>query len=325
MPVAIDASTCGAGDHKERWCLVAKVLCIGDVHEPVSHPGYLAFCSDLYRSQRCNKVVFIGDIADWHAISFHAHHPEAPGPKDEYELAKSCIQKWNAAFPQATVCIGNHDERVYRLAESVNIPAYLIKDYTETWGTRRWEWVHDIIIDDVYYFHGINTAGMYPAFNSMKKQLMSVVQGHVHSAAGIKWLANPNRRIFGMDVGCGVDDKAVAFAYGKHQQQRSILGAGVVLDGIPFHHIMQIGPWGEVQPEKLSMSKRGYVPTWVIVSLFVISIICVILAGCASKVAIPEPSPGLFGGVKAAIASISATTSWVTSSRSSASEPGSRR
>jgi uncharacterized protein YceK len=60
------------------------------------------------------------------------------------------------------------------------------------------------------------------------------------------------------------------------------------------------------------MSKRGYVPTWVIVSLFVISIICVILAGCASKVAIPEPSPGLFGGVKAAIASISATTSWIT-------------
>lgn len=221
---------------------MSRVLIIGDVHEPVSHPGYLAFCRDLRNTYRCDKVVFIGDIADWHAISFHAHHPEAPGPKDEYELAKSCIQKWNAAFPQATVCIGNHDERVYRLAESVNIPAYLIKDYTETWGTKRWEWIHDIIIDDVYYFHGINTAGMYPAFNSMKKQLMSVVQGHVHSAAGIKWLANPNRRIFGMDVGCGVDDKAVAFAYGKHQQQRSILGAGVVLDGIPFHHIMQIGP-----------------------------------------------------------------------------------
>lgn len=36
-------------------------------------------------------------------------------------------------------------------------------------------------------------------------------------------------------------------------------------------------------------------------------------SGCAGKVAIPEPSAtGLFGGVKAALASISATTSWIT-------------
>ena len=36
-----------------------KVLVIGDCHEPVSHPGYLAFCQDLYADWDCDQVVFM--------------------------------------------------------------------------------------------------------------------------------------------------------------------------------------------------------------------------------------------------------------------------
>src|SRR4051794_35024646 len=100
-----------------------RVLVIGDIHEPVSHPGYLAFCRDLRQRYKCDQVIFIGDVVDWHAVSFHAHHPEAPGPKDEYELAKAGVALWRNEFPKALVCIGNHDERLIRLAETVNIPA----------------------------------------------------------------------------------------------------------------------------------------------------------------------------------------------------------
>jgi hypothetical protein len=82
---------------------------------------------------------------------------------------------------------------------------------------------------------------MYPAPNAAKKMLMSVCMGHIHSAGGIKWIASPQRRIFGMDVGCGINDKAYAFAYGKHIITRSILSCGVVLDGIPYHEIMPVG------------------------------------------------------------------------------------
>ena len=76
----------------------------------------------------------------------------------------------------------------------------------------------------------------------MKTMLMSVVQGHIHTASGIKWTANPQRRIFGMDTGCGISDKQMAFAYGRHMKKRSILSAGVILDGIPYHEVMPIGP-----------------------------------------------------------------------------------
>lgn len=219
-----------------------RVLVIGDIHEPVAHPGYLPFCRDMRRKWRTNRTIFIGDVVDWHGISFHAKHPECPGPKDEYELAREKTAKWYKAFVKAFVCIGNHDERVIRLAESVGIPKQLLRDYAEVWNTAQWEWKYDTIIDGVYYFHGTgNSSGVYPAFNAMRKKLMSVVMGHNHSAAGIKWLVNPERRIFAMDVGSGIDVRAWQFAYGRHMVQKPILGVGVVIDGVPYHEIMPIG------------------------------------------------------------------------------------
>lgn len=235
---------------------MSRILCVGDIHEPVAHPGYRAFCRDLQNKYKCDTVVFIGDVVDWTAISFHTRQPEAPGPKDEYELALQAVQKWYKTFPKATVCIGNHDERVVRVAEEAGIPAQFVRDYPEMWHTPNWKWKMETVKDDVYYFHGTGSGGMHPAFNSMGKRLMSVVQGHIHSAAGIKWRASPTRRVFGMDTGCGIDDKMYAFAYGKHQSVRSILSAGVVLDGIPFHEVMPIGPGEKYHRSKFSKRKR---------------------------------------------------------------------
>lgn len=133
---------------------MARVLVIGDIHCPAHHPGYLQFCKDLYREWRCNTVVFIGDVVDLQAISFHAHNPNCPGPADEYILAKRQIQQWYRAFPKAKVCIGNHDERVIRLAESVNIPSRFLRDYADIWCTPGWNWKYEHIVDGVYYFHG---------------------------------------------------------------------------------------------------------------------------------------------------------------------------
>jgi len=221
---------------------MARVLVIGDQHEPVCHPGYLDFCRDLYKQWKCNQVVFIGDLADWHAVSFHAKHPDCPGPTDEYEVALQGIKKWRKLFPKAKVCIGNHDERLIRLAESVGIPAQFLRSYAEIWETPKWDWQYEHIIDDVYYFHGVNNGGVHPAFNAAKKMLMSVVMGHNHTAAGIKWLANPQTRIFAMDTGCGIDVKAYQFAYGRHARQKPVLSAGVILDGVPYHEIMPVMP-----------------------------------------------------------------------------------
>lgn len=221
---------------------MSRTLVIGDPHEPVAHPGYLQFGKDLRRKYKTNKTVIMGDMCDHHAISFHAANPMCPGPDDEYHLTKQKMQLWYKTFPDAIITIGNHDARVIRLAESVNIPSKYLRDYNEVWKTKKWQWVDDIIIDDVYYFHGTGRGGVHPAYNAMKDLLMSCVMGHCHSASGVKWKANPHRRTFGMDTGCGIDVDAWQFAYGKHMRTRPILSAAVVIDGIPHHHVMPCGP-----------------------------------------------------------------------------------
>ena len=173
---------------------MSRVLAIGDIHAPVTRPGYLRFCKNTYKKYKCNTVVLIGDVVDWHGISFHAAHPECPGPTDEFALAYKEIKKWVRAFPKAKVCIGNHDERIIRLAESVNIPKKFLRNYSEIWDTPGWDWDYDHTIDDVYYFHGVGHGGKYPASNVVTKMLRSVVMGHIHTASGIKWFANDKTR-----------------------------------------------------------------------------------------------------------------------------------
>ena len=222
--------------------MINRILAIGDPHEPVSHPAYLPFCKYLYKKYRCNRVVIMGDIADMQAISFHAVNPDCPGAFDDYVQTKVAIKKWYDAFPNAKVCIGNHDERALRLAASVGVPGIFLRDYNQVWDTPGWDWQYEHIIDNVYYFHGTGQGGIHPAWNAAGKMLMSVVMGHCHSRSGIKWRANPKQRIFCMDTGCGIDVRAYQFAYGKHMKERPILSAGVVIKGIPYHEIMPCGP-----------------------------------------------------------------------------------
>lgn len=217
---------------------MSRVLVIGDIHAPCTHPGYLSFCSDLAEKNDVDDVVFIGDVVDWHGISFHAKHPEAPGPKDEYELAKAAVAEWYARFPEAVVTIGNHDERINRLAESVGLPGAFLRQYADVWNTPGWSWQFDYTHDDVYYYHGTGRSGKTPAYNTAQDMGMSVVMGHIHSTGGIKWGASPRHRYFGLDTGCGVDDRMYAFAYGKHMKRKSVLSCGLVIDGKGQHIIM---------------------------------------------------------------------------------------
>lgn len=221
---------------------MAKVLVIGDTHFPAVHPGYLKFCRDLHAEYGCDTVVHIGDVVDLHAISLHDKDPDAQGAVDEYESALEHVKAWYKAFPDARVCEGNHCQRIARMAATVSIPSRFLKGYNELYKTPGWQWATDHTIDEVFYTHGTgNSAGICPAFNIMSKMLLSTVSGHVHTAAGILWRANKLRRIFGMNVGCGVLDSHVAFRYAANIRIKSILSAGVVLDGIPHHRIMPCG------------------------------------------------------------------------------------
>ena len=86
-----------------------NILVIGDIHEPFAIDGYLEFCFEQYKKYNCNKVVFIGDLLDNHFSSYHATDPDGFGAGEELTRAMSKIKKWYQYFPEALVCIGNHD------------------------------------------------------------------------------------------------------------------------------------------------------------------------------------------------------------------------
>ena len=217
---------------------MTRVLVIGDVHEPASHPGYLSFCQHLAEKWDTEQVIFIGDILDMHTVSFHAREPDALGSEDEAEQTRRLVSRWHEAFPSSTVTIGNHDERVHRLASSVNIPARFIREFADVWGTPTWRWVRTVAVDRVTYIHGTGCGGATPALNAAKKFMGSIVCGHIHSCGGVHWAAGPTSRIFGMDTGCGIDVNHPAMNYGRNMLAKPILAAGVVLDGVPYHEPM---------------------------------------------------------------------------------------
>lgn len=44
-------------------------------------------------------------------------------------------------------------------------------------------------------------------------------------------MANPEFRVFGLSVGCGIDARRMQFEYGRRFAHKPILGCGVVLSG----------------------------------------------------------------------------------------------
>jgi hypothetical protein len=202
-----------------------RILIVGDIHAPFSLDGYLDFCKETYAIYNCNQVIFIGDIIDNHYSSFHTTDPDGMGGGDELDLAINYIQDWVEAFPKADVLIGNHDRMIMRKAFESQIPKRWIKSYNEVLGTE-WNWIERIVYDNVQYVHGEGGTARTKAKNDM----MSTVQGHIHTQAYTEWMVGRNFRVFGMQVGCGIDCTAYAAAYAKHFKKQAI-GCGVVIGG----------------------------------------------------------------------------------------------
>jgi hypothetical protein len=202
-----------------------NVLIIGDLHEPFCLHNYLSFCREQQEKYNCGTVVFIGDIIDNHYTSYHESELDTLGPNEEFEIAKNKIQEWYKVFPQAWVTIGNHDRMVHRKCKTLGISSKWIKDYDDALDTPGWKFVDEIILNGVCYNHGEGGT----ARARMKSELMSQIQGHLHSQAYIEYTIGPNHKVFGAQIGCGIDRTKYAFAYGKNEK-KPFIGCAVVLN-----------------------------------------------------------------------------------------------
>lgn len=196
--------------------------------------GFVTFLQKVADRYQPDRIVHIGDLADWSAISYHEKNPSLSSASDEFRKARKQIKGLVEAFPKADWLIGNHDALTERQAATAGLPKEVLKDYNELWEVP-WK-VHErfseLIIDKVVYMHGEGPGGMYAHINRARARFRSVVMGHLHSNAGVSWHATPDSRVFGLAVGCGVDNTKLQFLYGKVFPRKPILGCGVVVDGL---------------------------------------------------------------------------------------------
>lgn len=204
---------------------ISNVLVIGDLHEPFCLDSYLDWCLEQYHAYNCTEVVFIGDIIDNHYSSYHETDANGLGGLDELELAIKRISRWYKAFPVAIVIIGNHDRIIMRKAQTSAIPSKWIKSYKEVLEVPNWEFVERYEKNDVQYIHGEGGT----ARTKCRADMMNTVQGHLHTQCYTEHYVGKNFRVFGTQVGCGINHKSYAMAYAKYGK-RPAVGCAVILN-----------------------------------------------------------------------------------------------
>lgn len=220
---------------------MARVLVIGDTHIPAMHPAYIPFLKQVEKKWKTNRVVHIGDLVDHACISFHAKSTSNEGPINEYKASKMQIEKMHKEFPKMDIIKGNHDNRVSRIAEHVGIPASVyVKEEKDLYNVKGWNWVKELEIDGVYYFHGEGCGTVNPAYNAATHRMQSTVVGHYHSCCGIAYKVGPKNKIWGMSVGSGVDRDHWSMQYAKNYLRKPIVGCGVVIEGTPYVETMDL-------------------------------------------------------------------------------------
>lgn len=212
-----------------------RILVISDLHAPFMHKDAVAFLRAVKKKYSPTRVILSGDEADFAGISFHDHDPDLDSPGKELDKAIKALSPLYKMFPKAEILESNHGSLVLRKA----LANGLSRRYFRTPGEilqspKGWTWHFDIIVklpngNDCYFHHskGANVKKNSQALG------MSFVQGHHHESFEIQYWGNPHALLFGMTVGCLVDNNSLAMAYNKNNLKRPVLGVAVIIDSLP--------------------------------------------------------------------------------------------
>jgi len=211
-----------------------SVLIISDTHCPYQHPQAIKFLAAIKDKYKPDRVIHIGDEIDNHAMSYHDSDPDLFSAGDELKKAREVIWKIEELFPKVDVIESNHGSLWYRKAKTHGIPREAIRSYESILDTKHWKWHFELTIrlpngQPCYFHHGRSANSLVAS----QHRGMPIVQGHYHEKFNIQYWGTTERLNWGMNVGCLVDDKALAFAYNNSNLKRPIIGCGMIIDSQP--------------------------------------------------------------------------------------------
>jgi len=217
--------------------MASRYLIISDTQIPFENPDALDFCRRVQKDFRIPKenIIHIGDELDNYYLSRFPRDPDAEfSPKGEIKLARERLKPWIAAFPAMHVCISNHGLRLLARAFDSYMPSELIRAYHEVSDLpTSWIYRDEWIFKEKYPFrcvHGIGYSGISGARNAAVDGRISTCIGHLHAHGGISYIRNDKNLIWGMNVGCLIDESSFGFRYAKHARFKAMLSVGVVID-----------------------------------------------------------------------------------------------
>lgn len=214
-----------------RSCLI-----IGDLHIPFHHVDawrWLAAIKKKYLNNR-SIVLSIGDEVDGNQISMHDKDPDVLlSPSSELE---SCIEiihmkgGLHELFPKLTILDSNHGSLVYRRAKKGGLPLHYLKELKDVYKVRKWDWTDEVYLKtragNIYICHGRSSVS-----GKLAGSLgCSTIQGHYHGKFGLTWYSNGSESRFCCYTGCLIDEKNLAFNYGRLSIAKPILGSVLITD-----------------------------------------------------------------------------------------------
>lgn len=229
-----------------------SVLVISDMHLPYGHSCLIPFITALKKKYKPDKILCSGDEIDGQSFSMHNHSPDLMSPSNEFEAAIKQLKRIYKIFPKVDIMQSNHGDLIYRRGEAFGIPRSVFKSYRNMLeAPSGWRWHFELVIDTPggkVYFHHARSAS---ALKSSQQLGMNCVFGHHHSKFEIQHWTNGQDRKWGMIVGCLIDYKSLAFAYGKNNLKQPIIGCGIILNGEPKLLPMELkkgGKWTKRVP-----------------------------------------------------------------------------
>lgn len=230
-----------------------RVLIISDMHIPYQHPDTMRFLAAVKNKYRPTRCVCVGDEVDKHNLSFHDSDPDLLSAGDELLAAIKQLQPLYKLFPKMDLIDSNHGSMAYRKALHHGIPRKYLRAYGEVLeAPKGWQWHMELVLDlpngnKVFFHHGLAKDVM----NVVALRGLCVVQGHYHTEFRIGYIGNPAALLWGMNVGCLIDGKSMAFAYDRTNLGRPVIGTGIIIDGQPKLLPMVLGAdhrWNGVVP-----------------------------------------------------------------------------
>lgn len=212
----------------------SRIFAFSCLHMPYEAAGAWDFLKRIKRDVKPTVVVNLGDSSDLHQFSQWPKHPECLNATQEIKHAKEGVRRLAEIFPRLKVCWSNHDTRITRYAVSKGIPREATKTWQEVFNPPQgWEFAWEWEIGPALAIHGDRYGGKDGIRKAVADNFCSTIQGHIHTEAGVFHQSIKGGDVWGLQVGCLIDPKYAAFEYEQKNRNRPILGAGLVIDGVP--------------------------------------------------------------------------------------------